>query len=170
LDSRLRGQANNMLSDQERAAIDAVIARYPSRQAASIDCLVSLQQSRGWLSDEALADLAPVLGLGVHELDALATFYNRLYRRPVGRHVITVCDSVTCWIMGGEGLFDALRDQLGVGPGETTVDGRFTLLPTQCLGGCDRAPVLAIDDEQHPDLAAEELDPDRLRTLLARYD
>jgi len=159
-----------MLSEQERAGIDAVIARYPNRQAASIDCLVSLQASRGWLSDDTLADLAPVLGLSVHELDALATFYNRLHRRPVGRHVVTICDSVSCWIMGGEQLFDAVRGQLGIGPGETTVDGRFTLLPTQCLGGCDKAPVLAVDDEQHTDLRPDNLEPDRLRSLLDRYD
>lgn len=153
-----------MLTDDERDSIQAIIDRYPRRRAASIDCLVRLQELRGWLSDAALNDLAPVLGTSVHELDALATFYNRLHRRPVGRHLITYCDSAVCWILGCEALRSALERYLGIAPGETTADGRFTLLPTQCLGACDRAPVLAVDDEQH-----DEVDPDRLAEILDRY-
>ena len=159
-----------MLSEREREDLEREIGRYPTRQAASIDCLVELQRSRGWLSDAALADLAPLLEMSVDELDSLATFYNRLHRRPVGRHVITVCDSVSCWIMGSDALCSALRKRLGIGLGGTTPDGRFTLLPTQCLGACERAPALAVDDDQH-----WQLDPDqqqtleRLEELLARY-
>lgn len=157
-----------MLSEEERETLTRELARYPNRRAASIDCLVRLQESRGWLSDDALADLAPFLGLSVHELDALATFYDRLHRRPVGRHLIGVCDSVSCWIMGSDALCAALRARLGVDLGGTTADGRFTLLSTQCLGACDRAPALAIDDEQHAGLEPESL-AERLEEILASY-
>lgn len=154
-----------MLTDQERRLIEAEIARYPDRRAASIECLVRLQESRGWLPDEALEDLAPVLGMSVHALEALATFYNRLHRRPVGRHVITFCDSVSCWILGCDDLRTALQRHLGVASGETTEDRRFTLLPVQCLGACDHAPVLAVDDELHLDV-----DPDQIAQLLDHYE
>jgi len=154
-----------MLSEQEHEALTEEMARYPNRRAASIDCLVRLQQSRGWLSDEALSDLAPLLDMSVHELDALATFYNRLHRRPVGRHLVRVCDSVSCWIMGADSLCEALQKRLGVELGGTTGDGRFTLLTAQCLGNCDRAPVLAIDDEQYAISDIADLDE-----VLARHD
>jgi NADH-quinone oxidoreductase subunit E len=156
-----------MLSEEERETLTREMARYPNRRAASIDCLVRLQQSRsGWLSDEALADVAPLLDMTVHELDALATFYNRLHRRPVGRHLIHVCDSASCWIMGSDGVCAALRERLGIGPGGTTADGRYTLLTAQCLGACERAPVLAVDDEQHGGLEPERL-AERLDAIFA---
>jgi len=159
-----------MLTEQEHEMLAAELDRYPDRRAASIDCLVRLQQSRGgWVSDETLADLAPVLDMSVHELEALATFYNRLHRRPVGRHLIHVCDSATCWIMGSETVCSLLRERLGIALGCTTSDGRFTLLPTQCLGACEHAPVLAIDDEQHGGLEPPELEQ-RLDGILGRHD
>jgi NADH-quinone oxidoreductase subunit E len=158
-----------MLTEHEHDALAQELDRYPDRRAASIDCLLRLQESRGgWLSDEALEDLAPLLDMSVHELDALATFYNRLHRRPVGRHLIQICDSATCWIMGSETVCAVLRERLGIDLGCTTPDGRFTLLPTQCLGACERAPVLAIDDEQHGGLEPPGL-THRLDQILADY-
>jgi NADH-quinone oxidoreductase subunit E len=153
-----------MLTDNERKALEQEIARYPDRRAASIDCLLRLQESRRWLSDETLEDLSPLLGMSAHELEALATFYNRLYRRPVGRHLVTYCNSASCWIMGCEQIQAALEQQLGIAPGETTADGRFTLLPAQCLGACQHAPVVAVDDEPHLDLS-----PADLAEILERY-
>jgi NADH-quinone oxidoreductase subunit E len=153
-----------MLTDNERKALEQEIARYPDRRAASIDCLLRLQESRRWLSDETLEDLSPLLGMSAHELEALATFYNRLYRRPVGRHLVTYCNSASCWIMGCEQIQAALEQQLGIAPGETTADGRFTLLPAQCLGACQHAPVCAVDDEPHLDLS-----PADLAEILERY-
>ena len=155
-----------MLTNDERQSLEQEIARYPNLRAASIDCLVMLQKLRGgWLSDEALADLAPLLDMSTHELDALATFYNRLHRRPVGRHLVTYCDSVSCWVMGCDRLRAELERRLGVAPGGTTADGRFTLLPTQCLGHCEDAPVLSIDDEPQLDITPEDL-----TGILERYE
>jgi NADH-quinone oxidoreductase subunit E len=98
------------------------------------------------------------------ELDAVATFYNLIFRKPVGKHVILVCDSVSCWIMGYERILQHLRDRLGIVLGETTADGVFTLLPIVCLGACDQAPAMMIDDELYGDLDAAKIDE-----ILANY-
>jgi NADH-quinone oxidoreductase subunit E len=124
-----------------------------------------LQKGRGWISDETIAALAPALDMTVDELEGVASFYNRILRRAVGRHLIWVCDSASCWIMGYDRLRKAIEQHLGIPLGETTPDGRFTLLPTVCLGACDHAPALMVDDDLHRDL-----DPDRIDEVLARYE
>ena len=92
------------------------------------------------------------------DLDSVATFYNLIYRKPVGRHVILLCNSVSCWILGYERLRQRLGERLGIQLGETTPDGRFTLLPIVCLGTCDHAPALMIDNDLHRDLTPESVD------------
>ncbi len=153
-----------MLTSEEQHEIDAELARVPNRRAACIEALKVVQKHRRWISDEALADLADYLELPVSELDAVATFYNLLFRRPVGRHVIYVCDSVSCWIVDGVPVQQALFRLLGVGFGETTQDERFTVLPIPCLGTCDHAPALMIDQELHRNVA-----PAALAALLEKY-
>ena len=152
------------LSAGEIAEIDAEVAIVPSRAAATIEALKVVQRHRGWVSDGSLRAVAAHLGVPEAELEGVASFYNLIFRRPVGRHVILWCDSVSCWVMGCDPLATALRAKLGVGPGETTADGRFTLLPIACLGICDHAPALMIDDDLHVDLTPEGLDD-----VLARY-
>ncbi|SRR5581483_12314224 len=147
-----------MLSPDELREIEAEFSRYPNKQAVCIDALQIVQRHRGWISDEALHDIAALLGMSPADLDSVATFYNLIFRRPVGRHVIYVCDSVSCWIMGCERHFRHLSERLGVKPGETTDDGRFTLLPIVCLGACDHAPVLMIDDDLHRDIEPAKID------------
>lgn len=127
-------------------------------RAACIDAMRSLQKEKGWLSDESLKDLAARLGVPFSELEGVATFYNLLFRRPVGRHVIFVCDSVSCWTMGYEAIRRRLEERLGIAAGQTTSDGRFTLLPIVCLGACDHAPVLMIDGDLHTDVQPDQLD------------
>lgn len=153
-----------MLSAAERQAIEAELAHYPDRRAVCIEALKIVQEHRGWVSDEGLRDVAELLGMSPDELDGVATFYNLIFRKPVGRHVILLCDSVTCWIMHYERLRIRLRERLGIEFGGTTADGRFTLLPVVCLGACDRAPVLMIDKDLH-----EHVDPDGLDAILERY-
>ena len=154
-----------MLSEQEKKEIEAVADHYPLKRAAGIDALKIVQKHRGWISDELLSQVADVLEMSAADLDAVATFYNFIFRRPVGRHVILVCDSVSCWIMGYDTIADHLRHRLGIGFGETTSDGRFTLLPNVCLGACDRAPVMMIDDQLYGNLDADKIDK-----ILASYD
>lgn len=148
-----------MLTADERAAIEALRAHHrEDPQGAVIDALMEIRMRRGYVSDEALADLADLLGISVHELDSVATFYNLIYRRPVGRHVILLCDSVSCWIMGYESVRDHLTEKLGIGLGQTTADGRFTLLTVPCLGACDEAPAMMVDEDLHGHLTPERID------------
>jgi len=153
-----------MLTAEERSEIEAEFTRYPNRKAVCIDAMKIVQKRRGWLSDEALRDIGGLLDMSPADLDGVATFYNLLFRRPVGRHVIYICDSVSCWIMGAEQQCRHLSERLKIAPGETTADGRFTLLPIVCLGACDHAPVMMIDDDTHFDLSPEKIDQ-----ILERY-
>lgn len=153
-----------MLTNEQKQAIEAETARYPNRQAVGVDALKMVQSERGWVSDEDLEDLASYLGMTPAELDGVATFYNLIYRRPVGRHVIHICDSVSCWIMGYEQVQRQIEAELDIGMGQTTADGRFTLLPIPCLGCCDHAPTLMIDKKLH-----EDVSPDGVRDILEQY-
>ncbi len=147
-----------MLTEAERLRIDAVIALYETRTAATVEAMRIVQDARGWVSDESLAAVARYLGVSASYLDSLATFYSLIFRQPVGRHVIMVCDSVCCWMEGSEDLTRAISDRLGVVLGETTADGRFTLLPVVCLGACDRAPALLVDGQLHGPVTLEDVD------------
>ncbi len=147
-----------MLSDDERREIEAEMPRYPDKQAVCIDAMQIVQKHRGWVSDEALADIADLLGMSFADLDGVATFYNLIYRKPVGRHVIHVCDSVSCWIMGYDRIREHLRTRLGISYGETTPDNRITLLPIVCLGACDHAPAMMVDRALHQDLDPQKID------------
>lgn len=153
-----------MITEEQKQDILEDLTHYPNPQAVSIDALKRVQRDQGWVSDEDLEDLATFLEMTPDELDAVATFYNLIYRRPVGRHVIHVCDSVSCWLMGYEQVRQALEAVLGVTMGETTAEGRFTLLPIPCLGTCDHAPALMIDEDLHQDVS-----PDGLGEILDQY-
>jgi NADH-quinone oxidoreductase subunit E len=154
-----------VLSPEEQREIEQELGHYPNKRAVCIDAMKIVQRHRGWVSDEALEDIAEFLQLPKADLDSVATFYNLIYRKSVGRHVILVCDSVSCWIMGYERLRDKLSSSLGIKMGETTKDGRFTMLPIVCLGTCDHAPAMMIDDDLHQDI-----DPDKLDEILKKYE
>ena len=141
---------------REEIAAAVQLAEY--KRAASIDALKLVQKRFGFVSDEHLVDLAALLDMSPAELDGIATFYNLIFRRPVGRHVILLCDSVACWMMGASAARVQLHQRLGIKPGETTADRRFTLLPIVCLGHCDHAPAMMVDEDLHGDLEAARLD------------
>ena len=147
-----------MLFEEERREIEAEFPHYPTKQALSIDAMRIVQKHRGWVSDEALDDIGELLGLSRSDLDGVATFYNLIFRKPVGKHVIYLCDSVSCWIMGCQQLGEHLATRLATQFGETTADGQFTVLPIVCLGACDHAPVMMIDEDLHLDLEPAKLD------------
>ncbi len=147
-----------MLSVEEKREIEEAIHTLPVRKAACIEALKVVQLHRRWISDESLKDVAEYMEMSPEELDSVATFYNLLFRKPVGRHVILVCDSISCWVMGYENLRSELIKRLGVEYGQTTPDDRFTLLPNCCLGTCDRAPAMMIDDDLYQDVRADQLD------------
>jgi NADH-quinone oxidoreductase subunit E len=154
-----------MLTTEEKQDIDKAINLVPVRKAAGIDALKIVQDHRKWVSDESLRDVAAYLEMSPEELDSVATFYNMIFRRPVGRHVILVCDSISCWVMGYENILQRLNEILGIQYGETTEDGRFTMLPNCCLGTCDCAPALMIDHDLYRNLTG-----DQLAEILAKYE
>jgi NADH-quinone oxidoreductase subunit E len=153
-----------MLTDEERQEIQAELLHYEHKRAAGPEALRIVQRRRGWVSDEDLRQVAALLEMSPHELDAVATFYSLIFRRPVGRHVILICESVSCYVMGHERMLAHLTERLGIGLGRTTPDGRFTLLPVPCLGACDHAPAMMIDAELYGDL-----DESRIDAILARH-
>jgi NADH-quinone oxidoreductase subunit E len=153
-----------MLTMEERQEIEAELSHYEQKRAVCVEAMKVVQRHRGWVSDESIKDIAALLEMTAEELDAVATFYNLIFRKPVGKHVILVCDSVSCWIMGYERMRERLKAGLGINLGETTADGQFTLLPTVCLGTCDHAPALMIDHETYGDLDEAKVD-----AIIARY-
>jgi NADH-quinone oxidoreductase subunit E len=153
-----------MLSEHERHEIEEEIKIFPRKDAACIEALKVVQKHRRWVSDEGVKDIAEILEMTTDEVDSVATFYNLIFRKPVGKHVILVCDSVSCWVMGYEGIKKSLEEKLNIKFGGTTEDGRYTLLPVPCLGTCDRAPAIMIDDDLHRDLT-----PDKLDSILEKY-
>ena len=151
-------QLISALSAEEVQAIETEVAHLPDRESAAIDALLIVQEKRGWISDQSLVAIARLLGMSTADLDSIATFYNLIYRQPVGEHVVMVCDSVSCYVMGCDRLRDAVRDKLGIEPGQTTEDGRFTLLPIVCLGACDRAPAMQIGQTLYGPVGLTDLD------------
>jgi NADH-quinone oxidoreductase subunit E len=146
-----------VLTAQQVTEIKALYKHFPVKSAACIEGLKLIQDYHRWVSDDAVQELAEILDMSADEIDSVATYYNLIFRRPVGRHVILVCDSVSCWVMGYEEIINHLKDKLGIAYGETTQDDRFTLLPICCLGTCDRAPALMIDEDLHRDLTTDKL-------------
>ena len=146
------------LTEIEIGEIEREIQHLPDRQSAAIDALKIVQVHRGWISDNSLAAIAELLGMSVDELDGIATFYNLIYRQPVGENVILFCDSVSCWLMDGEKVCKKLSEKLEIEFGQTSADNKYTLLPVTCLGDCDHAPAMMVGDELHHDLTVDNLD------------
>ncbi len=153
-----------MLSEKEKEEIHEEMKLYPYPGAACIDALKIVQKHRAWISDEAVTDIASELGLSADEVDGVATFYTRIYRKPVGRNIILVCDGISCMIMGSEPVYEYISKKLNIKPGETTPDGKFTLLPVSCLGDCDHSPAMMINDDHYNDL-----DIARIDEILGKY-
>ncbi len=146
------------LDGAERVAIAELIGHYPTARAAAIDALKYVQRLRRYVSDATLHEVAHLLGMSAAELDEIATFYNLIYRKPVGERVILLCDSISCWITGRDQLAAHIERRIGIKPGETSADGRFTLLPIVCLGHCDHAPAMMVGDVLHGDVDIAKLD------------
>jgi NADH-quinone oxidoreductase subunit E len=147
-----------MLTDDEKREIEAAASRFPRRSAAALEALLVLRTSRGWVPEEGLREIAATLGMTIDELDSVATFYTQVFHKETGRHVILVCDSISCWVTGAESVLAHLQKKLAIGPGQTTGDGRFTLIPSVCLGACDKAPAMLVDGRLYGNLTPERID------------
>ncbi|MGD9209769.1 MAG: NADH-quinone oxidoreductase subunit NuoE [Desulfobacteraceae bacterium] len=131
-------------------------SRHPKELA--VDVMFALQSHFGYFSDEALEIAAGLFDMSTVEIEELATFYTFIYRRPVGKYVIHVCDSVICWSEGKDELVQHLCQRLNICLGQTTPDGLFTILPVCCIGYCDRAPAVLINRRAYGPLTPEFLD------------
>lgn len=154
-----------VLTDELIQEIREIYKHFPLKSAACIEGLKIMQKNRGWVSDNSIKELAGILEMSPDAVDSVATYYSLIFRRPVGRHVILVCDCVSCWLMGYGLILDRLEKRLGIVYGQTTPDDRFTLLPIPCLGACDHAPAMIINENLHQDLTAEKVD-----TILKAYE
>ena len=147
-----------MLPQEIRENLQRLITAVEHPREQAINVFYILQNHYGYLSDEAVRDAAALLGLTPLEVEELATFYDFLYREPVGKFVIHVCDGVVCWMYHENSIFDYLCQKLQVCAGEITADGLFTVLPTACIGFCDRAPAMLINGVLYGPLTPEKVD------------
>ncbi len=153
-----------MLTEKEIQEIEHELNLYPVNSAACIEALKIVQEHRGWVSDESIKDVAGILEMSSEEVDGVATFYTMIFRKPVGRNIIFICNSVTCYMLGFESVYNYISRKLGIKFGETTSDHRFTLLPNPCLGDCDHAPALMINNDHY-----NKLKPEMLDEILEKY-
>jgi NADH-quinone oxidoreductase subunit E len=140
-----------------------LVAHEGGARAAMVEALRAVQAVEGWVSDIRLTQVAEVLEVTTAELDSIASFYSLIFRKPVGRCLILLCDGASCWLNGGEAVRDALMARLGIGWGQTTADGRYTLINSGCLGGCDHAPAAVAGPDRR---LIGPLSPDALQDLL----
>ncbi len=148
-----------MLSEQSKADILKIRDEYPDAQSALLPALWRAQRDYdGWLPEGAFDEVAALMDLPPTQVAAVASFYTMLNRKPVGQHLIQVCTNISCSLQGAEHLLDYVARKLGIGVGETTPDGRFTLREVECLGSCGTAPMMQVDDAYYENLTEEQVD------------
>lgn len=154
----LTNPSATMLPEKVRAVLEKKIQATEHPRELAVDVMLAAQSAIGYLSDDGVKLAARMLDMTPVEIEELATFYNFIYREPVGDHVIHLCDSLMCQIEGYPNIKDYLCRKLDIEPGQTTDDGRITLLPTCCLGYCDHAPAMLLDGKVYGNLTFEKLD------------
>ncbi len=147
-----------MISEQLKERLKRLMEEAHTPQEALIDMIMEVQEHTRWLSDKDVEEIAQIAGTSPLKIEELATFYNLIFRRPVGKKIIFVCDSISCWTMGSDTIVDFLSRKLKIGIGETTKDGKFTLLPICCLGNCAEAPSMMIEEKMYGNLTPEKID------------
>ena len=147
---------------EARAQLDMLRKRYPTTEAVLLPALhIAQRLSGGWLPDEAIQAVAAELGLPESKVYGVVTFYDLFHQKPVGRHRIRVCTNLSCQIRGAEEIMETLHKELGVGEEEVTPDGRCSYVHFECLGSCDTAPMMRVDDDYR-----ENLTPSKVRDIL----
>ncbi|MGE5262875.1 MAG: NADH-quinone oxidoreductase subunit NuoE [Acidobacteriota bacterium] len=153
-----------MLSDKARSQVRSLMEKYPAPRSAIMPALHLAQRECGWLPDEAVQDLSELMGLSTTEINSVATFYTMYARDKRGEHTIYFCTDLPCALRGADELMEHIEHKLGCKAGETTANGKVTLKDAECLGGCDHAPVMLIDGEEH----AQDLTPENVDQILDR--
>jgi NADH-quinone oxidoreductase subunit E len=159
-----------MLPKELKESLVDKIAHADHPRELVVDVMLAFQDHYGYLSDEAVKAAAVMLGMSPLEIEEVATFYTFIYREPVGKYVIHVCDSVICWMDGYESIKDYLCKKLDIDLGGTTADGLFTLLPACCIGYCDQSPAMLINRKVYGHLTPQKVDEvlDKLRSEAER--
>ena len=157
-----------MLAEEIVAKINKEKAKYPTARAAVKSALRYAQEAHGWIDENVVRDVADVLELEPIQVYEVATFYDLFYTQPVGKHQLRVCTNISCMLRGSDGVVDHIRNRLGIGPGETTADGKFTLFEVECLGACGGAPMMMVGNEYFENLDEGSLD--RILTDLGSED
>jgi len=147
-----------MLGPEFEAKVNAVVARYPEQQAALLPVLWLVQRTKGWVDLDSEAWIASRLGVSPAHVHGVVTFYTMYKRRPWGKYHIQVCTTLSCMLRGSDDLMAHLEKRLGIKPGQTSPDGRFSLIKVECLGSCGTAPMLQLNDDYHENLTIESLD------------
>ena len=145
-------------SEETRAAFERMLIRYPTREAAILPTLYLAQREFGYLSEEAIEYIASLLGFTPARIEGVATFYTMYNRKPMGKYHLQICRNLSCSLMGAEHLIERVSKKIGVKPGQTTSDGRFTLSTVECLGSCRTAPVMQVNDDYYENLSEESID------------
>jgi NADH-quinone oxidoreductase subunit E len=147
-----------MLGPDFEKAVDAIVARYPQPKAALLPVLWEVQNARGSIDLHAEAWVADRLGVAASHVHGCVTFYTMYRQRPMGRHHIQLCTTLSCMLRGSDELLRHLERKLGIKTGETTPDGRFSLVRVECLGSCGTAPMFQLNDDFHENLTIESVD------------
>ena len=156
-------------SAENQAKFDEIVTRYPpdQRKSAILYALFLVQQQQGYISGAGMRHVAVQIGCTPAEVEDVVSYYTMFYTKPVGKYILNVCRTLSCALLGAERVTEELSAKLGVVPGQTTPDGMFTLMEVECLGACDRAPVLMVNDDWHerlvPEQAAQFVDDIRTR-------
>ncbi len=145
-------------SESSLRELEKIMSRYPTKEAAILPALHVAQKQEGYVSDAAIVGVAELLGFSPARIEGVATFYTMYNRKPVGRYHVQICRNIACSLLGAEHLIEHVSKKLGIRPGETTADGRFTLTRVECLGSCGTAPVMQINDDYHENLDEEKID------------
>lgn len=146
------------LSEKTCKAILELQKTYPEKRSALIPALHIAQNEIGYLPIPVQSEVAALFDIATNEVTAIVTFYDMFYEQPVGKHIIHVCKNVSCMLRGCDKLLNNLCDRLKVQPGETTADGQFTIIPSECLAACDRAPMLLADDKVYGPVKDEDIE------------
>jgi NADH-quinone oxidoreductase subunit E len=147
-----------MISQAVREQIQALMSKYPKKRSALIPSLQLAQKEAGYLSKDAICEIARIFELSPSEVYEVATFYTMLYKKPMGKYVIQVCTNISCLLCNAEDIVSRLTGKLGIQLGETTPDGKYTLLEVECLGSCGTSPVMQINEDYYEELTPEKVD------------
>ena len=147
-----------MLSESACKQIQDLISQYPRKRSALIPSLHLVQKELGYISRDTMREIAEIFEISPNEVHEVTSFYTMFHRNPVGKYVLQVCTNISCQLCNAEGIMDHLTNRLGIKPGETSPDGKFTLVEVECLGSCGTSPVVQINDDYHEELTPEKLD------------